>query len=250
VRRLVADAIAERPDMVVACGGDGTIALVADGLVGTGVPLGIVPVGTGNVLAWELGIPLDFRKAARLLVSPHRLASLDAMRISGRHYLLQAGVGVDSVVVRDTDPEAKRRFGRLAYVLTLAGKLLGHRSRRFSLLVDGKRVRVRAWQVAVANAGALGSPFLRWGRNIRYDDGRLDLVLVTVRGPLDYVRLAWRLALGQYGRDPALKYLRVGQQVTIVSDRPLPVQADGELVGTTPVQVRVVPKAIRVVVPG
>lgn len=246
---VVGQARQEGCDLVVAVGGDGTVAQVADQLVGTGIPLGIIPTGTANVLAVELGIPEDLSGAVALLTGDAALREIDAMQVGCRHYFLQMGVGLDALMIRDTDREAKRRLGKLAYLGTLVGKLFGHRSRRFGLVVDGRRHRARAWQIEIANVGALGPRLFRWGPHIEPDDGVLDLVVVRVRSPLDYLRLAWRLLFSDDRSDPAVRYYRIRRSASITSARRLPVQADGEIIGTTPLRVTLVPKAIRVVVP-
>lgn len=249
VRAQVRQARAEGYDLVVAGGGDGTVSLVADELAGSDIPLGILPLGTANVMAQELGIPADLGQAVALLVGPHRKREMDLMRVNGRHFILQIGIGLDSLMIKDTDRQAKRKFGRLAYLATLAGKLVGYQSQRFTIAVDGKRMRPRAWQALVANAGTLGVQPLRWGPDISPTDGELDLCLFHVREPIDYARLLWRLLAGRYEPGPNIKYVRVRSQVAITTDRPLPVQADGEIIGETPVQIAVVPRGIKIIVP-
>ena len=131
----VRDAVASGCDLVVAAGGDGTVSAVADALAGGQVPLGIVPLGTANVLAGELGIPFDLDLACALLAGDHAFAKIDAMELRGKHYVTQVGVGLDAEMIRDTPDEHKRRFGRVAYLWTAAARLLGARSRRFTLTV-------------------------------------------------------------------------------------------------------------------
>lgn len=249
LRDQVRRAREEGCDLVVAGGGDGTVSLVANELAGSAIPLGVLPLGTANVLARELGIPTDLGQAVALLVGPHREREMDLMRVNGRHFILQIGIGLDSLMIKDTDREAKRRFGRLAYLATLVGKLVGYQSQRFTIAADGKRMRPRAWQALIANAGTLGVKPLRWGPDISPTDGELDLCLFNVRQPADYARLLWRLLSGRYQPAPNITYVRIHNQIAITTDRPLPVQADGEIIGETPVQVAVVPRGIRIIVP-
>ncbi len=249
VGAMVRGALDEGCSLVVAGGGDGTVSLVAHELAGSGVPLGVLPLGTANVLAQELGIPTDLGQAVALLLGAHRRRDLDLMRINGRHFILQIGIGLDSLMIKDTDRAAKRRFGRLAYLTTLAGKLVGYQSRRFTMSVDGQRMRPRAWQVLVANAGTLGVPPFRWGPDIFPTDGELDLCIFNVRQARDYARLLWRLITGRYTPAPNISYVRIKQHITITTERPLPVQADGEIIGETPVQIDVVPRGVTIIVP-
>lgn len=178
----IREAVDSGCDLVVAAGGDGTVSSVADALVGTETPLGIIPLGTANVLAGELGIPLDVDASCALLAGDHALTRIDAMEIDGKHYVTQVGVGLDAEMIRGTQGEHKRRFGRLAYLWTAATRLVGLQARRFTLMVDGQTSRPRASQVLVANSGTLGSRPFRWGLDIRPDDGQVDVCLI-VRGP-------------------------------------------------------------------
>lgn len=248
-RSLVKNAVAEGHNLVVACGGDGTIADVGDAVIGNNVPLAIIPLGTGNVLSQELGIPQDVQQAANLLVGPHHVCHLDAMLTGGKHYLLQIGVGLDSLMIRDTDRQSKRRYGRLAYIATLARLLVGYQSKRYHLTIDGRKRKVRAWDVLVANAGILGTADLHWSPVIKPTDGRLDVIVVNVQHLTDYVRVAWRILLGIPRRGPSVTVYPVRREVTIDASRNLPVQADGEIIGRTPLTVQVEPHAIAVIVP-
>jgi YegS/Rv2252/BmrU family lipid kinase len=247
--RLIEGAVADGATLVVAAGGDGTISLVAGPLVGRGVPLAVLPVGTANVFAQELGIPEDLPAAAELVVGRHALRQIDVMQIDAVVALLQVGVGLDSLMVRDTDRAAKRRFGRGAYLKTLWDHLRGHRAQRFTLVVDGERLRPMAWQVLVANAGTLGLRPLRWGPNIALDDGELDVCIVPGRTIATLARrLRAVVARRLRGADLVL-YRKARRSVSITTDPPLPVQADGEIIGTTPVTITLLPRALPVVAP-
>ncbi len=249
LRPVVQQALADGCTLVMACGGDGTVSQVANELVGTDVPLCILPLGTANVLARELGIPQDVRGAIELAAGGAQVRKLDLMRARDRHYLLQIGIGLDSLMIKDTGRQAKRLFGRLAYMTTLIGKLFGYESQRFTILVDGRRMRPRAWQVLIANAGTLGVPPFRWGPGIEPGDGELDLCIFNVRRPLDYGRVIYRFMTGSTKPAPNITYERIRQRVVIITDAPLPIQADGEIIGESPLQIEVVPQGIGVLVP-
>lgn len=240
---------AEGRGMVIAAGGDGTVSAVANGLVGTDTPLGIIPLGTANVLARELGIPVDLEAACALLAGDHDLRAIDAMRVGDKHFYTQVGVGIDALMIRDTTREDKRRFGRAAYLWTALTRLVGFQPRRFSLAVDGKPSRRRASQVVLANVGTLGQPPFTWGPDIKLDDGTIDVCIVRARTAVDYLGLAWHVVRGQHHRSGNVRYEYSRKAVAIATDRPLPVQADGEVLGETPLEVHVVAGAVRVVVP-
>ncbi len=235
--------------LVIAAGGDGTVSAVADALVGSGTPLGILPMGTANVLARELDIPLDVDAAARLFVEDHDVVAIDAMRVGGRHYLTQVGVGLDALMIRDTSTDEKRRFGKVAYLWSAAKHLAGFQPRHFTLEIDGRTIHVRASQLVVANVGTLGQPPFRWGSDIRVDDGTLDVFVSKARTLLHYLALAWHVMTRRHRSDPNVRYYKARRSVAITTRRPVPVQADGEVIGETPVSIEVAPGAVRVIAP-
>lgn len=249
-------ALEQGVELVAVAGGDGTISLVADRLsrlfptADDGRPaLAVLPTGTTNLLARELGIPLDLDGAAALLVGSRRIVELDAMRLGDRLYLTQIGVGLDALMIEDTSREARLKLGRFAYLWNLFARIIGYRSHSFTFHVDGRRRRHRAWQVIVANARTLGTPPLSWGPDIDPTDGVLNLCIYDVVSPWDFPRVLWRLLTGRHRHDLNTRYYTVRERVMIRAKRPLRVQADGEVMGETPIEVEVVPGAIRVRVP-
>jgi len=246
---IVRAEMANNPSVVVAAGGDGTISDVAEALIGTDTRLVIIPIGTANIFARELGIPLDLQGACALLGDQPNTTSIDAMKVGEQYFVLQTGIGIDSLMIRDTDRQSKRRFGRAAYMWTAFTRLIGYQPMRFTILADGKRIRPRASQVLIANGGVLGMPPFRWGPNIRPDDGKIDVCIVSARTALDYFGLIWHTLLGQQRRDRNVRYLTAERSIVISADQPLPIQADGEIIGDTPIQIQVIPDALVVIVP-
>jgi YegS/Rv2252/BmrU family lipid kinase len=249
IRRTVRQAVEDGHDVVVAAGGDGTVSAVANGLIGGRVRLAIIPLGTANVLARELGVPLDLQAACDLVALPSATAEVDAMKVGENYYFTQLGIGVDAAMIRDTKVEHKKWLGIAAYVWTAALRFMGFQPLRLSISADGHRVRPRALQVLLANSGTLGSSGLRWGPEIRPDDGRIDVCILKARTLLDYLSVFWSVLRGLHREERNIKYLTASRVVAIHSDRPLPVQGDGELIGETPLEVQVVPHAVRIIVP-
>ena len=132
-------AVAQGFDTVVAAGGDGTVSAVANGLIGSEARLGIIPMGTANVLVRELGIPIGLDEACALLNGPNTTTRIDAMKVKGTHYFTQIGIGVDAVMIRDTTVEHKRWLGNGAYIWTAATGFIGLQPHRFSIAADERR---------------------------------------------------------------------------------------------------------------
>ncbi len=235
-------------DLVVAAGGDGTVSAAMAGAAGTGVPLAIVPAGTTNLIARELGIPLDPGAAARLAASASTSRSVDAMAVAGRCYFLQVGVGITALAVDGTTRELKSRFGVLAYPGAAARRLAGLRPSHLDITVDGERYRVRSIEATVANNGVLAGMFFRKGPDVRMDDGHIDVCVLAARTPFDYPRLVCDMLTGRRG-SPRVLFLPAGRCVRIESRTPLAVQADGDIIGTTPVEIEVRPRAVSVIAP-
>ena len=257
--KVVADALASGVHQVVAGGGDGTILAVASLLVGADVHFACLPLGTANVLARELGIPTDLPGAARLAASQlvehdqqvktSRVATIDAMKLAGRHYLTQVGVGIDALMIQNTSTDAKRRLGRLAYLITAAKHILAFQSHRFEVTVDGQKRKLRASQIVVANTGMMGQPPFRWGPDIHADDGRLNICFIKSAGLRDYARLFWVVFRGHREKTPNMRHQSFERELEIRSRHPLPVQADGEIVGETPIRIELIHQALRIIVP-
>jgi diacylglycerol kinase family enzyme/membrane-associated phospholipid phosphatase len=252
VRRQVARAIREGCLRIVAAGGDGTIGMVAQCLArrrsGPPVSLGIIPAGTTNVLARELGIPLRLEDAMTVIADAERAIAIDAILAGRRYIFTQVGIGPDALMIRDTPRERQEKIGRLAYLLTFAQRAVRFRPRWFTLTLDGQVIRERAWQLVAANVGAIGSPPFTWGPRIDPTDGTLDLCVFNVRRRRDLVRLAWRFLTNRHRRDENARFYRVRDRVVVDSAHPVLVQGDGEIIGQTPVTLRIVPGALRVLV--
>jgi diacylglycerol kinase (ATP) len=249
VSEIIRSALARGVDTFVAVGGDGTVSGVAEGLVHTGIPLGIVPTGTGNGLARDLCIPMELEDALGLLTGEHAVREIDAMQVGDRFFFLGMSAGVTAMAMSSTHPEDKRRLGRIAYLWRGLGQLLGAQPLRFTLMVDGQRRQWRASEVMIINSSGIGQPYIRWGADLQLDDGRLDVFVVRTRAALDYLILAWNTLRSRQRHDPSVDYFNAEHRVDIDCDRMLPVQADGDVIGHTPVQAHVVPAAVQVIVP-
>jgi diacylglycerol kinase (ATP) len=242
-------------DAVFTLGGDGTAMEAAGALAGTMRPLGVLAGGTGNLLARAVGIPLDPKRAVPKLLGGEEL-HIDLGRILGtnpvRHFAVAAGVGIDAVMVAETPSWLKRRLGVLAYTITATRAALRAVWRReffqVRLTVDGEVFESAAAAVMIANFGAVLSDRITFGPGIRYDDGVLDACLYSPRNLRDATRIMWRLLRRNFSSDAAMLY-RSGRRIRIETEPPRMAQADGELLGMTPLEVEIAPRAVRLLVP-
>jgi len=252
-RRAVREAVTRGCERIVAAGGDGTVGMVADAIARAGphshdVSLGIIPGGTANILARELGLQGGLSDAAETALRSERSLAIDAIEVEGRLVFTQVGVGPDALMIRDTRREQQAKLGRLAYMITFARRALEHRPRRFTLSLDGSPFRALAWQVVAANVGTAGAPPFTWGPRIDPTDGVLDLCVYDVRTLAETLGLTWRILTGRHRRGTSTRFYRVREEAIIDSPRPQLAQGDGEILGRTPITLRVVHEAVRIVV--
>lgn len=243
---LAAEAVADGVGLVVAAGGDGTINEVLQPLVGTDAVLGVLPVGTVNLWAGEVGLPRDPSLLVRLLTAGER-RRVDVGQAGTRYFLLMAGVGFDAAIVEHLGLWLKSRIGRMAYVVAALQQWRGYRGTTVRLTLDDGDEEHDALMLVIGNtrqyAGLLSVTPLAV-----VDDGLLDICIV--RG------LRLTAALGQAGAlltrrrslRSTLLYRRT-KAVTIDGARRLPMQLDGDFAGYTPTTIRAVPGGLRVVVP-
>ena len=245
----VRERMREGVDGVVAVGGDGTVSAVAHALIDTQVPLGIVPAGTGNLVARELGIPLDIRAAVTLAAGPHALRAIDAMLINDRTYLLNAGVGVNAAVIDRTSRLGKSLFGRTAYVGTAVWKVLQAKPQRLTVIIDGDARSYDATDVLISNCGTLARVLHPNCPEIRADDGQVDVCIICMKVAIEYPWYYFLRSIFPRHVNRIIHELPAGRSVSICSEKPMAVQADGDIIGATPVTVTVRPKALPVIVP-
>ena len=240
--------VSTRYDAVFVLGGDGTAIEVIAALAGAGRPVGILPGGTGNLIARSLGIPRNVPRAVRLLLDGD-LARIDLGRLSsGRRFAFAAGVGIDARMIEQTPAALKRRIGVLAYALTATRAILRGESFPVRVTVDGQVIERTAVMVMVTNFGTVLHELIVLGPGIRHDDGMLDLCVYSPGGVGDALRIAWRLLRKDFRPHRCMLH-RPGRFFRVETDPPRAAQADGELVGQTPLEVTVEPLAGMVLVP-
>nr|WP_246736254.1 lipid kinase [Enterovirga sp. DB1703] len=233
-------------DLVIVGGGDGTLNCSAPGLVETGLPLGILPLGTANDLARTLGIGPDPASAARTIVDGH-LRAIDLGEVNGHLFFNVASIGFSAELARELTREAKKRWGVLGYAMASA-RLLA-RTRPFTAFIEheGETLKVKTVQIAVGNGRHYGGG-LTMDPAAEPDDGRFHVYSLEVAHWWQLVALAPALKRGTQGTWRDVRAF-TASEVTIKTRRSRSVNTDGELTTATPAVFRVRPKAVRVFTP-
>ena len=235
-------------DAVFTLGGDGTAMEVIGALANDGPPVGVLPGGTGNVVARTLGTPLNSGRAVRALLTGDE-ARIDLGRLgTGQRFAIGMGVGLDAAMIAGAPAPLKRRLGFFAYVLSATRAVFRMKSFRVRLTVDGTTIEMDAAAVLIANFGAVLDDLITFGDGIRRDDGFLDACIYSPRNLRDAARILWMMSRKRFQPDRCVRYVK-GRTFRIETVPSRIGQADGELVGDSPFDVTVEPLAGRVLVP-
>jgi YegS/Rv2252/BmrU family lipid kinase len=244
----LAAAHAKDYDAVFTLGGDGTAIEVIGALAHVGPPVGILPGGTGNIVARTLGTPARIGKAVeRLLNGDEARIDLGVLR-TGEKFAIGMGVGLDASMIANAPGPLKRRLGFFAYVIGALRAFAKLEKFKVRLTVDGEVKEMRASAVLIANFGAVMNNLIAFGDGIQRDDGVLNACVYSPGNVFDAARILWKMARKNFTPDPCI-YYRSGSSFMIETDPPRIGQADGELIGNSPFSVTVDPLAARVLVP-
>jgi diacylglycerol kinase (ATP) len=241
------EALEAGADLVFVWGGDGMVQRCADVIAGSGAAMAVIPAGTANLLATNIGIPKDIERAVRVGLSGHHRL-LDVGRINGERFLVMAGVGFDALMIRDADRHLKDRVGRLAYIWTGA-----HHIREAPVatrvVVDGTTwFHDDATCVLVGNVGTVVGGITAF-ESARPDDGRLEIGVVTAAGMLQWSRVMARTITGRPDKTPLVQ-MTSGAKIDVWLDSKRPYELDG---GARPasrrLKIRIEPATLRVCTP-
>lgn len=237
---------------VVAVGGDGTVGEVITGLAGTGVPLGIVPKGTGNQVAFNLGLPRGIEAAVDVVVNGVTTPMDLGQVVGGRYFAVAAGTGWDAAVVTLATREMKDRWGFGAYIYAALKVATAPPASRYRITADGETLEVDASMVLVANMGLIVTNPQTFNFRIAprgtHQDGKLDLCIFAPRTVTHAAMMLWRMYRQRFAGDDRMLFLQA-REVTVESDPVVFTETDGEPLGETPLHVRAVPGGINVLVP-
>ena len=243
-RTIAREAAGGGYDVVAAAGGDGTINEVANGLEGRDLPLAIIPLGTANVVAAEIGLPTDPRHLARL-IARGRSRPVHPGRLDGRRFMMMASVGLDAHAVAGVNQEWKRRTGKLAYVGAVLAQLARYPYPIYEVSVDGATWRA-AW-VIVANGRYYAGRFV-CAPEARLERPGLHVCLLPSPGNWQALRYGAAFALGRLGRLPDYRVI-AATSVSITGPAADPVQVDGDILATLPVEIGVATEPLNLIMP-
>jgi YegS/Rv2252/BmrU family lipid kinase len=255
-------AAARKCDAVFVAGGDGTIAQTVDGLVGAETALAVLPGGSGNVFARQLGLPVPgglhphpMLESARLL-SEGRIHQVDVGRVTPlggqghtHHFLCWCGVGFDAQLnlIVESDRERRQRLGLGAFFVAAYATLRDYLGMPAVVRVDGHRVSRRLIMLEASNIQLYGI-FFKIAPSAAMDDGWLNVYCFQGRGPARTILHALRLLFSRHLQDPEVDVFRA-RRIEVKTGKPLPIHVDGEPIGYTPIAIETVPNALRLLVP-
>jgi diacylglycerol kinase (ATP) len=231
---------------IVAAGGDGTINEVVNGIAGLDVTLGILPIGTMNVLAWELGLPTSQLEQCWEIIQQGAFRSIDLAMANDQYFVQLAGIGLDALAVRETDLNFRKTIGPISYLFA-AAQIIGRTAPRLEICFD-ERETMGGCFVLVGNGRFYGGP-LSFFPNAKNNDGLLDVLVFKHQGYLDIIRYLQGILIGNHADFADIEYRQI-HSLHVISDRRIPVEIDGEVTFHTPVRFCIGPHRLRVFVPG
>ena len=231
-------------DIVAGYGGDGTQHEIANGILGTDAVMGVLPGGTGNNFAKELGTPEQLRPAVELLCTSQNVRDVDVVQMGDEVFILRLYVGIEPE--QQTSREDKDKYGKLAYVIDAYRKARDSKEVNYRVTIDGELIEVSAMILYVVNAAKNGAGISVAGDLSKIDDGLMDAFILNMKDLNTISGFTDRVL--NLGTDSAQKYMRQGREITIETDPHQPVWADGEYAGRTPISMKVLPGALSVVV--
>lgn len=249
--QLAKEAIASGIDYLIASGGDGTLSAAATAVIATDIPLGIISRGTANAFAAALGIPDTITAACKTIVQGYA-KKVDVATCNGRPMVLLAGIGFEAETVEKASREAKNRFGVLAYVFAGISQLREFQTFEVEIETEDKIIKTSASAVTVANAAPKTSVLAQGPAGIIPDDGLLDLTIVAPQNVAGAVAASYHLFQTASSSAPVerddIGYLRA-KKFKVTTEPPQKVVVDGEIIGTTPIEVECIPGGLNILTP-
>jgi YegS/Rv2252/BmrU family lipid kinase len=242
---LARRAVQEGFEKIVAAGGDGTIHEVVNGIAGTDAALGLLPMGTMNVFATELGLPTNDLGHCWDIIERGKTRLVDLPSANGKHFAQLAGIGLDAQAVKETSHLLKRSFGPVSYLIQ-AAQIAARVPPRLSIESENASTDEGSF-VLIGNGRLYGGPFPFFKQAI-LDDGLFDVVVFKRLGYLEIIRYLQNVLFSSEISAPEVEYFQT-RYLRVASDQEVPVELDGELVGNCPVEFRVEKQSLRVLAP-
>ena len=248
--RAAKAAVKTRIDAVAVYGGDGIVMEAVSGLMGSGMPLIIFPGGSTNVMATELGIPSDIKDVCALISqTPLKMKTIDVGQYDDQYFIVGISIGFGADMVKGADREAKNKNGMLAYFYSGFDALKRIKPATYHLKIDGNEFDVRGVTCVIANAGNLGCTKISLDRHIDISDGLLDVVIIRKANFNMFKHMLATLIKRERPHNTELVQHWQGKEISITSSHKQAVQCDGEMLEKIPSIIKIVPAAIRVLVP-
>ncbi len=250
--RYAREAVAAGADCVAVYGGDGTQMEAAGGLAGSDVPLAILPGGTANVLSIELGIPGSAEEAAAMITTkPTMRRWVDVGEVNGQRFILRVGLGLEAQMVEGADRDMKNRMGVFAYALSALQALRDPQPAHYQMVIDGQEIESDGLSCIITNVGSLGQPGLTFPGIVDVSDGKLDVFVIRQADLGSLMSMVTAVvANNEPGENPngPLQHWQ-GSNIKIVPTPLQSLQVDGEVLEPAPLDIKVIPRAVQIVVP-
>ncbi|MCA9951244.1 MAG: YegS/Rv2252/BmrU family lipid kinase, partial [Anaerolineales bacterium] len=234
-------------DLVAGYGGDGTQHEIANGVLGTTAVMGVLPGGTGNGFATELGTPKELKPAVELLCSGGQIRNIDVVKMNDIYFVQRLYVGIEPE--EQTSREEKDKYGTFAYAINTYHRARDKKQKEFKyhVVIDGEANDFMASKVYVVNAAKAGTGISVTGKISKPDDGLLEIFLLDNKSLKTLISAGERVV--HLDTKTANRFIKQGKEISIDTEPDQPVWTDGEYTGRTPISLEVVPGALKVIVP-
>jgi diacylglycerol kinase (ATP) len=248
IKAIIDSAISAGVKLFIAAGGDGTVSMISTHLVGKDYPLGIIPLGTGNLLSKALDIPQKLELALELITDDvHEQVKIDTFKLDESYFLMNVSVGFSPKIMESADSEKKQKLGLLAYFVYFFQQILGLKLHRISIECDQQKSSHLASEILITNIGTAAVEPFTWSEDISLNDGIMDLLIFRAVNIWDISRLLFSIFTKKCQINPGVKFITVNEYCRVESQSPLQIQADGDVIGETPFEIHVIPSSLTII---
>lgn len=234
-------------DAILAVGGDGTINEVINGIAGTDLVLGVVPLGTANIFAIQMNLPGEIEEACKVLFEG-KVITIDLGRVNKHYFACMAGIGFDAYVIKVADYRMKRFFGAISYVFAALLSYFSYRFTEIKIKIDGQKIKRHGHLVLVFNGKYYGGQMVM-APKADLDDGYLDVCIFKCKNIFSFISYAYGIFKGNLHKYTTVEYYHC-KKFSIKGTARHSLHADAEYIGETPAKIRICPKFLKVTVPG